>query len=134
MVLRPVVYAQDAPATLKLTHCGGKAMTTYIHPTSEKAPAEICTRPAVGAKLADYIVGLLKEGQAEKVENHLVECAHCMTRFLTIRRIRAAARARKTGALNEAESAAANGATIAKSLDGKRAVRRKGSKSCRFGD
>jgi anti-sigma factor RsiW len=69
-------------------------MSTYFNQVTGTQSVEVCTCPAVGALLPDYIVELLEDPAAEKVERHLVDCRHCKERYLTI--LRARARARNT--------------------------------------
>jgi anti-sigma factor RsiW len=73
-------------------------MDTYFNLITETQSREVCTRPALGELLPDYIVDLLEDPAAEEVEDHLLECRHCKERYLTILRIRGAAiRARRRG-------------------------------------
>jgi anti-sigma factor RsiW len=67
-------------------------MSTYVNQTTETQSIEVCTCPAVGALLPDYIVELLEDPVAEKVERHLVDCRHCKEKYLTILRVRGRAR------------------------------------------
>jgi anti-sigma factor RsiW len=67
-------------------------MSTYFNQTTGTQSAEVCTCPAVGVLLPDYIVELLEDPAAEKVERHLVDCRHCKDRYLTILRVRGRAR------------------------------------------
>lgn len=70
-------------------------MNTYFHQTTEAQSEEACDRPAVGALLPDYIVELLDEATAEKVEDHLLACLYCKERYLTVLRLRGLARRAK---------------------------------------
>jgi anti-sigma factor RsiW len=63
-------------------------MSTYFNQATGTQSVEVCTCPTVGALLPDYIVELLEDPAAEKVERHLVDCHHCKARYLTILRLR----------------------------------------------
>ena len=57
--------------------------------------SDVCTAPALGALLPDYITDLLDDAQAEIIELHLVGCNHCKTRYLTVLRVRHEAQLRR---------------------------------------
>lgn len=67
-------------------------MITDSNTTQVQTTDEVCTCPAIGALLPDYIVDLLDESMAEKVESHLVDCRHCKAGYVTVLRVRRAAR------------------------------------------
>lgn len=50
--------------------------------------AAVCSDPAVGSLLPDYIVDLLDDTVAFEVEQHLVDCRSCKQRYLTVLRAR----------------------------------------------
>jgi anti-sigma factor RsiW len=86
-------------------------MDTYFNLITETQSREVCTRPALGARLPDYIVDLLEDLAAEEVEDHLLECRHCKERYLTILRVRGAAiqaRQREQEGVEQRESAEDN--------------------------
>ncbi len=51
--------------------------------TKEKDSSD-CTSPALRSRVPDYIVDRLSEAMAEAVEDHLLECANCHGRYLTV--------------------------------------------------
>lgn len=65
-------------------------MTTHSN-TAHVHTEEPCTCPAIGSLLPAYIVDLLDDPVAEKVESHLVDCRHCKERYVTVLRVRRAA-------------------------------------------
>lgn len=90
---------------------------------------EGCLAPEVGSLLPDYIVDLLDDATAEKIERHLVDCQFCKERYHTILRVRRNARVElaKQLASNEAmpAPAPAEGDTASQHLN----VKRKGTAS-----
>jgi hypothetical protein len=62
---------------------------------SVKVRAKDCTYPAIGALLPEYIIESLEESIAEKVEGHLSECQHCRDRYVTVLKVRRAARRKR---------------------------------------
>jgi hypothetical protein len=76
----------------------------YGFSPSKLPSQELCIKRGVGAIVADYIVGLLEDSEAEDVENHLLECRRCKEKYLLIldlrgsaRRLRASLPAKETG-------------------------------------
>lgn len=67
-------------------------MSTYFKQTPGTQSVEVCTCPALGVLIPDYIVEILEDPAAEKVERHLVDCRHCKERYLAILRVRGRAR------------------------------------------
>lgn len=47
-------------------------------------PEIVCTAPALGAQVPDYIVDRLTDAEAEFVEDHLLQCKGCREMYLTI--------------------------------------------------
>lgn len=78
-------------------------MNTYHNQMTGAQFREACICPATGSLLPDYILDLLEDTVAEKVEEHLVNCRSCKETYLTILRIRGAAR-RKDPARRAANS------------------------------
>jgi hypothetical protein len=64
----------------------------------------LCTSPALGAQVPDYIVDRLDDEQAEVVENHLLDCKHCREMYLTIIRIRDTGRRQRLAADQKAQN------------------------------
>ena len=52
--------------------------------TTAPRPGTLCTAPALGAQVPDYIVERLNDQQAEVIENHLLECKDCRETYMTI--------------------------------------------------
>jgi anti-sigma factor RsiW len=70
-------------------------MTTQSNNNHKSHIVAVCSCPALGCKLPDYIVDLLDDAEAYQVEQHLVECQGCKERYLTVLRIRGEALARR---------------------------------------
>lgn len=66
-----------------------------------------CTSPEVGRWLPDYIADLLDDSQCETVETHLIDCAHCKGRYLTVLRVRRAAAIRRANMMASSQNAKA---------------------------
>lgn len=79
-------------------------MTTHSN-TAHVHTEEECTYPVVGALLPDYIVDLLEDSVAEKVERHLVDCRHCKERYVTVLRVRESARRKRIGSAESDDDA-----------------------------
>lgn len=46
-----------------------------------------CITPDVQDQVFEYIADLLEDREAERIEDHLLDCRHCREFFLTMRRI-----------------------------------------------
>lgn len=76
-------------------------MDTYFH--AVKPPCKETRKGrSMGALLADYIVNLLEDLEAEEVEDHLILCDGCKERYLTVRELRGLALIARTGGMAKA--------------------------------
>ncbi len=53
---------------------------------NEMKTGKMCIAPGVGQFVPDYLVDLLPDAEALKVELHLVDCYSCKERYLTVLR------------------------------------------------
>ena len=70
-------------------------MTTQSNNNHKSHIVAVCSCPALGYKLPDYIVDLLDDEEAYQVEQHLVECQGCKENYLAVLRIWSEALARR---------------------------------------
>jgi hypothetical protein len=62
---------------------------------SPASAGKVCTSPAMGELLTDYIAELLADSIQEEVEDHLLDCLHCREKHLKVLSIGNALRSAK---------------------------------------
>ena len=72
---------------------------------SSTGESVVCIASSIGALIPDYTVDLLPEEEIETVQEHLLACAYCKQKYLTVLRVREAAQEARRQANGKTEHA-----------------------------